>query len=65
MASDLTVRLQSRITALDAEIERIARNAQDEIRRLKDQKQLLDKALKSMTPDQEALIKQLKAEGIL
>jgi hypothetical protein len=65
MPSDLTVRLTSRIAAVDAEIDRVARNAQDEIKRLKELKQTLDKALKGMTPENEAVIKQLKAEGIL
>ena len=65
MASDFIARLDAKIDALNADIDRVAKNAQGEIARLKEAKQALVTAKASLTPANEALVRVLKEQGVL
>ena len=65
MASDFIARLDAKIDALNADIDRVAKNAQGEIARLKEARQALVKAKADLTPANESLVKVLKEQGVL
>lgn len=60
MPSDLMVRLESKIAACEADIERTARDAHANIERLKAQKARLLKAKEGLSPGVEVIVKCLK-----
>lgn len=65
MAGELQAKLLARIAHLDAEIERVTKNAHEEIRRLKGQKALLVQAQGHLTPERAQLLETLRAQGVL
>ena len=65
MPNDVMVRLDTKIDALTMDIDRVAKNAQGEIARLKEAKQALVTAKASLTPANEALVRVLKEQGVL